>query len=255
MAAQAREAIPQGDAKFSVAIPHYNRGRLAHRPLCNLLNHLAVAEVVFFDDGSRPGEIRALQAVVDSLHPQKPMHIRLRPQNCGAFRTKVDAVEAASEDWVLILDSDNTAFKGYLDALARLPALNPQTVYCSPWAFPHFSFHALAGKSLDYDSAAELVRSGFLRRVYFINDGNYLVHRATYLNVLRPYLGIETGAADVMTANYLLLSAGCKLQVLSSGAYHHRIEGSSFWHSTLEHSRPRAMEIFSKFEKGERGGL
>lgn len=239
-----------GGAKFAVAVAHYNRGDLIHRPLCNLLNHDSVVEVVVFDDASDPQQLANLQEKVDYLGANNKTRILRREKNKGAQQTKLDAIRACKTEWVLLLDSDNTALGGYLSELQSLEDRDPDTIYCSPFAFPYFSFRPFAGKKFSFEDCCALTRSGELRRVFIINDGNYLVHRDTYLRRISPLVGMGSDVADVMVANYKWLSDGGHLQVLDRGAYHHRIDASSFWMRTADESRDRVMTIFNLFEQG-----
>ncbi len=240
-----------------MAVPHYNRGHNVHLPLCNLLDHPHVAEVVIFDDGSTPQEYAILLDSVRTLDAAGKVRILRRELNQGAQATKLDAVAACQNEWVLILDSDNTAFRHYLDALGRVADRRSDTIYCSPYAFPYFSFAPLAGRSLDFRQCRDLTRSGLLRKCFIINDGNYLVHRTTYLERIAPLRHLASDVADVMVANYLWLSLGGQLKVLRGGSYHHRIDASSFWMRTAEESRQRVMHLFSLLEQGvpwQKGG-
>lgn len=240
---------PEKDA-FSVAVAHYNRGSSAYQPLCHLLSSPWVKEVVFFDDGSPESGFRALQETVHSLDRPDVIRIERRHANKGAQQTKIDAVAACRSEWVLVLDSDNTAFPLYLSELGKIRCKNPDTIYCSPFAFPYFSFRGLAGQTLNFEDCCRLTKTGLLRRCFIINDGNYLVHRETYLRRIAPLGDLESDVADVMVANYKWLSDGGLLSVLARGAYHHRIDASSFWMQTADESRARVMTIFSLFEQG-----
>jgi glycosyltransferase involved in cell wall biosynthesis len=233
---------------ISVAIAHYNRGKLAHRPLCNLLTSDLVAEVVFLDDASDMDEFQALKEFVASLHVGSRVRIVRREPNRGAQSTKLDAVAACAREWVLVLDSDNTAFPGFLRALGKIRHRNPETIYCSPYAFPYFSFAPFAGQVLDFAQCCKLTKCGIMRRVFIINDGNYLVHREKYGRVLEPLRGLKSDVADVFLANYRWLSADGRLKVLSNGTYHHRIDATSFWMRTADESRQRVVELFSRLE-------
>lgn len=237
---------------ISVVIAHYNRGTRAHLPLNNLLASDFVAEVVFLDDASNPEQFLALKEFVASLEVGERVRIVRREPNCGAQATKIDAVAAARRDWVLVLDSDNTAFPSFISALSRIPRRDPLSIYCSPFAFPYFSFHPFRGQELDFDQCVELTRRGDLRRVFIINDGNYLVCRSSYLGVVGQLRNLRSDVADVFVANYLWLSEGGRLQVLPSGTYHHRIDASSFWMRTAEESRQRVIGLFSRLEEGRK---
>ncbi len=235
---------------FGVVIPHYNRGASIHLPLFNLLDHPAVEEVVVFDDGSTSGQFEILCRNVRELDASGSVRVERRGTNRGAMATKIDAVAASQSEWVLVLDSDNTVFRNYLDELHDLPDRDPDAIYCSPFAFPYFSFRPFAGRKFSFEDCCALTRSGELRRVFIINDGNYLVHRDTYLRRISPLVGMGSDVADVMVANYKWLSDGGHLQVLDRGAYHHRIDASSFWMRTADESRDRVMTIFNLFEQG-----
>ena len=237
--------------RFSVGIPHYNRGRLIYRPLFNLLNHPAVDEVVIVDDGSRLEEYQSLKDFVDSLDCGNRVKIFRREENRGALLTKLECVERSSSEWVLVLDSDNTAFSSYLDALGGIRNPDPQTFYCASWAWPWFPFEGLGLEQIDFKRAEMLCRDGRLRKFYIINDGNYLVHRKSYSeNVLR--IGqISSDVVDVMVVNYLWLSLGGKLEMVPGRSYFHRVDASSFYKRTEDDSKRRLLEIFKRFESGE----
>jgi len=247
---QGRRDAKSHPLRFSVGIPHFNRGAQIFRPLFNLLCHPAVEEIVIVDDGSEPSEFAALQRTVAAIDPTGRIKIHRREQNLGALRTKLECVERASCDWVLVLDSDNTAFTGYLDTLASQRELKPDTFYCASWAFPLFPFHELGGQAIDFETAAELTSTKVLRRVFIINDGNYLVHRDSYVRSVTAIGKVASDVADVMLVNYHWLSQGGFLQILPATSYYHRVHKGSFWNLTQDESRKRVFELFARFEQG-----
>ena len=252
---QARKSRKTGTGlRFSVGIPHYNRGTLIYRPLFHLLDHPAVEKVVIVDDGSREQEFLELKKFVDSLGCGERIKVFRREENRGALLTKLECVERCSTDWVLVLDSDNTAFRRYLDALEGILNPDPQTIYCASWAWPCFSFRDLGVEKIDFELACELVRSSLLKKNYLINDGNFLVHRKKHLFSINEISNFEIEAADVMLVNYKWLSDGGNLKLLDRVSYFHRVDGSSFWNRTAEVSKKRVQEIFKRFEQGERCG-
>lgn len=247
--AQGRRDPHKCPLRFSVGIPHFNRGEQIFRPLFNLLCHPAIGEILIVDDGSTPSEFAALQRTVAEVDAGGRVKIHRRDQNLGALRTKLECVQRASSEWVLILDSDNTVFARYLDAIASQKALHPHTFYCASWAFPFFPFHELSGRTIDFETASELTAAKVLRRVYIINDGNYLVHRESYIRSVGAIGRVASDVADVMLVNYHWLSQGGFLEVLPATSYYHRVHKGSFWNLTQDESRKRVVDLFARFEK------
>jgi len=250
---QASQLIPaEVCLRFSVAIPHYNRGASIGRPLRNLLNHAAVEEIVIVDDGSHEDQWQSAREVVNQIAHHGKIRMHRRIKNLGALRTKLECVERCESPRVLLLDSDNTAFVNYLNAISNLTDSREDTIYCASWAFPFFPFHDFGNEAINFDRAAELSRTGLLKRRYIINDGNYLVPRDNYVNIISKIANAGNHAADVMLVNYRWLSAGNSIQILPSTSYLHRIEGGSFWENTKAISKVELMSIFKKLESREK---
>ena len=241
-------APPENGNGISVAIAHYNRGRKIFLPLRNLVGHPLVREVVILDDGSAESEYESLCDFVSGMRSGAKIHLHRRKINRGALVTKYEAVELCRSKWVLVLDSDNTAFRHYLDRLCALEPKREDTLYGAAWAFPYFPFHELAGTRIDAATAAGLTRSGVLKRVYVINDGNYLVPRDAYVRTGRQLGSLRSDVADVMLFNYLWLSNGGSLEILPGTSYFHRVDSTSFWARTQDASRQRVLELFARIE-------
>jgi len=244
---------PASDTRrVTVAIPHYNRGALIHQTLHNVLKDGRVSEIIIVDDGSKPEHYEELRQCVSSLDRAGKVQIHRREENRGALWTKMECVEKSTNSWVVLLDADNTLFRSYLDGIFAMTAWEADTIYCPSRAFPHFDFRELAGRTIDFEAACDLSRTGLLRRVYIINDGNYFLNRASYLETLATLRDIRHDVADVMVVNYLWLSQGKKLHMMPGAVYCHRLSASSFWSRTASSSRDRVLALFARFDKGLR---
>jgi glycosyltransferase involved in cell wall biosynthesis len=240
---------PRGGRKISVAIPHWNRGALIHRPLWNIVNDERIEEIVIVDDGSSEEEFALLTKNVTRYDQRNVVTIHRREENRGAQFTKIECVEKIVGEWMILLDSDNTLFSSYLNAVVSLNELDEKSLYCPDWAFPYFCFHQLRGKKIDFQKTCHLAQNGILQKIYLLNDGNYFFHKTTYLNQLSSLKQIENDVADVILANYSWLSQGGFLTVLQGARYLHRIDDSSFWLRTSEESKKRLMTIFDRLKK------
>jgi hypothetical protein len=62
-----------------------------------------------------------------------------------------------------------------------------------------------------------------------MNGGNYFLNTKTFTTILQPYSILRPYAADSLLKNYIWLSHGNKLKVLSNASYYHRIHSKSNW--------------------------
>ena len=220
---------------ISVAIPHYNGSRMAHVALFNILNDPRIAEIVFLDDGSKIEEFNKLKTKLQPF-AQKVKLFR-RDVNRGPFANKIQAVELCTSDWLVLLDYDNTLLPEYLDAIFNLPEWEKSTIYCPGYAYPHFDFReSLGDKDIDLNSTSAMINSGDFKRVFF-NDGNYFLHRDSYIQTVKPFWNYSVFAADVIFVIYLWLSSQNTLKVLQNSRYIHRIHGGSSWLNMGESER------------------
>jgi glycosyltransferase involved in cell wall biosynthesis len=227
---------------ISVAIPHYNGSRMAHVSLFNILNDARIAEIVFLDDGSEPEELNKLKTKLKPFS-QKVKLFR-RDANWGPFANKIQAVELCTSDWVILLDYDNTLLPEYLETIFNLPEWEKSTIYCPGYAYPYFDFReSLGEKDIDLNTTYAMINSGVFDRRFF-NDGNYFLHRDSYIQYIKPFWDYSV-IADVIFANYLWLSSQNTLKVLRNSRYIHRWHRASTWLVNLQESK----RIFNSTEK------
>ena len=227
---------------ISVAIPHYNGSRMAHVSLFNILNDPRIVEIVFLDDGSETEEFNKLKAKLKPF-AQKVKLFR-RDANWGPFANKLQAVELCTSDWVILLDYDNTLLPEYLEAIFKLREWEKSTIYCPGYAYPYFDFReSLGEKNIDLNSTSAMINSGVFNRKFF-NDGNYFLHRDSYIQYIKPFWNYSV-IADVIFANYLWLSSQNTLKVLRNSRYIHRIHSASTWLTNLKES----VSVFNTSEK------
>ena len=240
-----------GGSRISVVITHFNRGESLHRSLHNILSHPVISEIVIFDDFSDDSNYAKLVSFLSSLK-RSDIRIVKAKSNLKALRAKRAAVEACSSPWVLLLDSDNTVFRNFLDAIFQMPSRDDSTIYCAAFAFPYFDFRTVAGRDIDFDGIRKYAAAGTLNRVYFFNDGNYLVPKSRYLEVSHSVGHPCDDAADTMLFNYFWVSRGGKMKFLPGTSYLHRIEATGRWMTNSICSKMRVTEIVGRLKKGKR---
>lgn len=230
------------DRRISVAITTFNRTDLVSQAVAGALRDPRVAEILIHDDGSSEPNYDWLREHVAPTSPLIRLH--RNEKNTGAFDSKLAAVRACTNDWVVLLDSDNQISRRYIDRLFALPAWSPRVIYCPERAYPHHDYRRLSGCTLDIDAVRRCLRhEESVLMNPFLGTGNFLIHRATYVAMLTPYSGRAVAGADVNYSTYLWLRGGGLLQVVPGLEYAHLRHKGSLFMATAEFSKRQIRAI------------
>lgn len=191
-------------------------------------------------------------------------------QNLGGFRNKYRAVQLASKPWVLLLDVDNYLLEGSIEGLAVLQPWNPSYCYApsrlqiveesdasgiSKSAGPSREKTQL-GPSKVFESRP-LSRSFFahmlnsrwsisrIEAAFFLNTGNFLVHRDGYLRVLADSFAdddFDPRAADAVAFSSPWLVDDNYFLVAPGFSYVHRVHSASYWVNNSGSNEARELE-------------
>lgn len=213
---------------LSVCIPVYERTELVQHAVKSALKDSRVTEVIIMDDGSRESFYVEMSGRLRRLYPD--IRIVRQEKNRGPFVAKLMAMEACSNEWAIILDSDNCLDKHYISRLYQLGEWNKRTVYVPEFARPHFDFRKYGGLRITVDVAREMLRGPDARLfTTLLNTGNYLVPVNEYRDCLSAYKNLEIRYADVIAMIYEWLRQGNELYVVSGLHYVHKVhDGSNY---------------------------
>jgi glycosyltransferase involved in cell wall biosynthesis len=228
---------------IAVAIPHFNNASLIHLALHNVLCHRGVAEIVILDDGSSQQEFRFLKKRLQPF--QKRIRLYRRSVNYGALATKIEVVSLCKQKWVLLLDCDNTYPSESVDYLLSINK-SVDVIYCASFAFPHFDFTSLKNQLVNLEWMTNWIKSKDFNGA-FLNDGNYLVPKENFVNVLKPYMNKDLKVSEVSFSNFLWLSNGFNLRIMDM-IYLHRIHKKSISLQHLELSEDLTNKVRNLFE-------
>lgn len=120
-----------GAPKVSVFVPVYNRSRY----LCVALNSILAQtftdfEVVAVDDGSTDGSLELLERYA-ARDPR--VRVAANGANLGIPRTRNRGLELARGEYIALLDSDDYAYPGRLEAQVRFLDAHPDHVQVGSW--------------------------------------------------------------------------------------------------------------------------
>jgi glycosyltransferase involved in cell wall biosynthesis len=138
------------------------------------------------DDASEDSNFQSLNDLIQKLDTNKISLFR-NEKNLGAFLNKMECVKKASNDWVVLLDSDNTIDNSYIDALPTDKVDN--CFYLPVFAKTPsnaFDFTRHSGRTFYNDGFIELINAPRHRGSdrEFTNTGNYFFNKNTYLEAI-----------------------------------------------------------------------
>lgn len=233
---------------ISLAIPFYNTSRYFLDCIKYSIHNELVSEIVVNDDNSSDQEWNNLNQIVGALNSNKIKLFRNKV-NLGAFRNKYQTVSKCSNNWIYLLDSDNSPFdESYsiikdIDDTDTSICFSPEKLFCK--SDIDINFRTIAEYSFGYDiigteESQESISKNVKWFDWFINTGNYIFCRETYLNVLKePYEDFSTPLLDADTAAtfYFWLKNNGRFKIVNNLRHYHRLRDDSYWHSRGQNSQ------------------
>lgn len=220
---------------ITVAIPFYNTIEYIESCLDSLIDSDYVDEVVISDDCS--------DYVIEIDHPKVKIFRNLT--NKGAFRNKYLSIFRSSNEWVYLLDSDNYLSETSIDSMRNIDNLNPDTYY-SPFQLNLVNEdldQSLDGKKITYnfpdkriglDQAQKYLETNIPYFDWFLNTGNFLVNKKTYLESMKfifdnnQHQHLE---ADAIAFTTYWLLGGNFIEIIPNFSYNHRVRTKSYSHA------------------------
>jgi hypothetical protein len=234
-----KRVICENSQKISVAISSYHRENLIHKSLFNILNNDRIDEIVILDDGSSEESFGKTKKIIKSINNKK-IKLYRREKNLGVLPTKIEAVSLCKNDWVILLDSDNTICKSYIDGIYK-NNWSDNTIYSPAFAYPLLDFRKISGKQIDFKTLKSLLIKNTLITERFLNDGNFFFNKNRFLKLVSKYKFIQAQASDIIFINYLWLINDNNIYIMPNTKYLHRVHIKSIW-KELQQSSSKIFE-------------
>lgn len=214
---------------ISLCLTTYNRTTLLMESFAQVLDDKRISEIVIVDDCSTNENWNWVCNEVGKLIEKYP-HIKLHRNdtNLGCYHNKKRAVELASNEWVILFDSDNIITTDYIDSV---DGWNNKYILLQPvFARPHFDFRKYSDVLVNRTNVHEYVNDSTFTTA--LNAMNFYVNRDEYLNVWeeRP----EPWTADSLLQNYRWLNKSRSILFRRGMEYEHRVHDGSHY---KEHHR------------------
>lgn len=229
---------------ISLCITTYNRDQMTVDSFAKVYNDERIDEIVIVDDHSDETIFANLQFMVNGLDKVKLFR---NEKNLGCYHNKRQSVECASQEFVILLDSDNQIDTSYLDAIDFIKLKeNNRVLYQPEFARPHFDFRNYSGKTF-YRSWIKnyTVQQTFLT---MLNAMNFLVNRNEYLLIFDSAKE-EPWTADSIYFNYLWLAAGNSIYVTPGMQYDHLVHDGSHYKNNVHKTGNFYNEVVQRLKE------
>tara|TARA_R100000742_G_C4278796_1_gene102095 strand:- start:2470 stop:3213 length:744 start_codon:yes stop_codon:yes gene_type:complete len=230
---------------ISLAIPVYNTSRYFLDTIKYALEDDFVSEIVVTDDGSVESEYNKLLSLIEGKDKIKVFR---NSSNIGAFRNKYNSVKNCSNDWVYLLDGDNSPFKETYEVIRTISDTDHHICYCPRQLFckkdGQDDYETISDYTFKYDVIGiEESKDAIFKRTkwfdWFLNSGNYIINRQMYLDsLLEPYNNYNTPLlhADTAAVYYFWLKNGGEFVVVDNLRHNHRLHQQSNWNACGDNS-------------------
>lgn len=220
------------ERKISLAIPHYNNSSYMMDTLSASLSDERVSEIIICDDKSN--DIEILENLIEYLNNPK-IKLYKNPINLGVYHNKIETVKKCSNEWALLIDSDNIISKEFIDRIYEIDNWNTDTIYAPSYAY---TFPQGPSQLLNFESYAgtyitpEIYIQNALTNVNFqclINNCNYFIPTTEFIKSM-PYNNYKRDTIDSMDGAVLFTDWLCnhnKVFIVRNLMYKHRLHPTS----------------------------
>ena len=226
---------------ISLCLTNHNRTQMLYESFEQVLNDDRISEIVISDDCSDPA---IYQDIVWKFLGHSKVKVYRNEKNIDCYKNKKRAVELATNDWVILFDSDNILTTKYIDAIGIYE--NPKVLYQPCFARPHFDFRPFQGEAITKHNVKRFADN--VKFQTMLNAMNYFVNRNEFLMVWDGH--IDPVTSDSLFQNYNWLKAGNTIVVREGMEYDHRVHAGSHYQNNVKRT-PMGFhnELLSKLKR------
>lgn len=214
--------------QITLSITTFNREELLYESIDQVLNDDRISEIIISDDCS---EYELYKRVYNYYRLVDKVKVTRTDTNIDCYRNKRKAISQASNEWVIILDSDNIISKAYIDCVENLiiAGVNTKTLYQPSFARPHFNFTKFESLFVNRHNVAFYMDDPTFQTM--LNAMNYFVNRDEYIKVWEG--SVDPVTSDSIYQNFNWLKAGNSIYIVPGLEYEHRIHEESHYKNNV----------------------
>ena len=210
---------------ISLCLTNFQRTDLLYESYRQLVNDDRITEIVISDDCSSD---EVYSTITWQSKAFSKVKIYRNETNIDCYRNKKRAVELATNDWVIIGDSDNVFTPEYVNRLFSF-GWNPNILIQPSFAKPHFDFRKYELQIIGSRNIAEFMGDDTFKTM--LNAMNYFVNREEFLRVWDG--SVDPVTSDSIFQNYNWLKAGNSIYVCPGLEYEHKVHEQSHYRNNV----------------------
>ena len=207
---------------ISLCLTNFNRTEFLYQSFEQVLYDDRISEIVISDDCS---DDQVYQAITHKYFSIPKVKIFRNETNLDCYRNKRQAVKHATNEWVLLLDSDNIFDSNFIDVIFSQREWNKSWAYTPEFAKPHFDFRDISGVALSSANVFTYLEKGNCSTM--LNAMNYFINREEFLRVWDN--SVDPVTSDSLFQNYNWLKGGNTVYVTPGLQYEHRVHPGSHY--------------------------
>jgi|688.fasta_scaffold159421_4 hypothetical protein len=243
---------------FSLCIPTLDRfDEFLINYLPNYLQNELIDEVIITDENGND-----VQKINQTFGNIKKLKLFINETKLGPFLNKLNACKKATNEWIVLIDSDNFADKQYFkianDYIIN-NIKNQKNVILAPCkALPNFNYSHLSGFIYKKGDFAKNRQNETLMKQNYnspsnvcMNTGNYIINKFLIhnLNLQKETENIKkSSACDVIYFNTLLFEQlDLNMHIVKDLEYHHVVHNGSVYIQTCNKFNNFNQTVYSRY--------
>lgn len=218
---------------ISLCLTTYERTDLLFESFKQVIDDDRISEIVIVDDCSSLQVYGKIQEHVKDIPKVK---LYRNEVNLDCYRNKKRSVELATNEWVIVFDSDNIMTKQYVDTICNGLAWRRSWILQPSFARPNFDFTEFSTEFITRTNVKQRITNTTFQTM--LNAMNYFVNREQYLKVWDG--SIDPVTSDSLYQNYRWLDAGNSIYVVPGLEYEHRVHDGSHYKNNVRRT-PRGF--------------
>lgn len=207
--------------QISLCITTWMRTEMTMASFEQVLYDDRVSEIIIVDDASDPEVYDQLE---DSIAGMDKVLLYRNSKNLGCYFNKKRAISAATNDYVVILDSDNIITPEYLDRIFER-SWTPTTILAPSMGRTALDYTQYEGCVFSKENINLYLGKGNIEML--LNTFNFFVNRQKYLKIFDRT--VEPVTSDSIWICYLWLKAGGNITVVPGMWYVHSVHNGSHY--------------------------